>query len=244
MKLMRFGWRFGVVVMPNSNEQLPFMHTDQDDLERLTAYIERAVQAGITRLPPEPRLSTELAVTRGRLRTLLSRLERDGIIWRHVGKGTFIGPRSIDPGSPEWSSGISLGDIMDARLVLEPQLAAQAAINATGEDLEAIARCLEEARAAPTYLQWKRFDEKLHRLIAEAAHNKLLLLLYETLRTQGRASLDRRLGDIFGHEASPHPTNDQHDAIAEAIRQGDPVEAERTMRTHLTAVRTALFGLR
>src|SRR5690606_8033835 len=54
------------------------------------AYIEReGLQAG-DRLPPERELMRELSVTRGRLRLAMACMARDGVIWRHVGKGTFL----------------------------------------------------------------------------------------------------------------------------------------------------------
>ncbi len=110
-----------------------------DDLMRLRSYIEASATRGETQLPPEPRLSEVLGVSRGRLRTLLKRVEDDGLIWRHVGKGTFIGQRELSPASPGWAADISLGDVMAARQVLEPQLAAQAAIAARAADLTSMA---------------------------------------------------------------------------------------------------------
>ncbi|MDO6966689.1 FadR/GntR family transcriptional regulator [Rhizobium alvei] len=219
------------------------MTSESDDL-RLRAFIDTTIQQGEPQLPPEPRLAELINVSRGRLRTLLKRLEEEGVIWRHVGKGTFVGPRQIDPSSPGWSEGISLGDIMDARRLLEPQLAASAAISARPADVVALERCIAEMSETQSYLQWKRLDERLHRLIAEATHNGLLLLLYDTLRNQGRAGLDQRLNAVFGKDSAPLETNRQHAAIVSAIKAGDPSAAEQEMLRHLDQVRARLFGLR
>lgn len=215
-----------------------------DDMTRLRAYIETLAEAGEKQLPPEPKLAELLDVSRGRLRTLLKKMENEGVIWRHVGKGTFVGQREIDPKSPEWSEGISLGEIIDARRVLEPQIAAQAAISARPADVAALERCLADLAAARSYTQWKMLDERLHRLIAKATHNSLLVLLYDTLRSEGRSGLDARLNEVFGDNTAPHDTDAQHAAIVAAIKSGSPDRAQEQMNLHLNYVRAQLFGLR
>lgn len=222
------------------------MKTIEDDVTRLRDYVEECVaKGGDMRLPPEPKLSEALGVTRGRLRTLLKRLEEEGLIWRHVGKGTFVGPRQIEPDDESWSSSISVDDLMDARLVLEPQLAAQAAVHATPADIAAMDECLADMASIGPFMAWKRLDERLHRLIAEATHNVLLLMLYETMRKQLRINLDARMEEVFNHIAGPrHATDDEHRLLVDTIRAHNPATAEQLMRDHLRSVRTRLFGLR
>ena len=42
------------------------------------------------RLPPERELAGKLGVSRGELRKALSALESEGVVERHVGRGTFL----------------------------------------------------------------------------------------------------------------------------------------------------------
>ncbi|MBW8840622.1 MAG: FadR family transcriptional regulator [Sphingomonadales bacterium] len=214
------------------------------DLARLRTFLDETAQRGQERLPPEPRLSEVLGVSRGRLRTLLKKLEDEGAIWRHVGKGTFVGPRQMVDG-PVLSMAFSVDDILHARTVFEPQLAAEAAVHATVEDIDQMEACLDEMKAAGSLLQWKRLDERLHRLIAQATHNVLLLTLYDTLRAQMKFTLDRRIEQVFGAEPGPKDdTDSEHRKIIDAIGDHDPVAAETSMRQHLRSVRGKLFGLR
>src|SRR4051812_49164925 len=120
------------------------MGTIEGDLARLRQYVDGVAGRGDLRLPSEPRLVEALGVSRGRLRTMLKRLEDEGLIWRHVGKGTFVGPRQVSPDDEDWSASISVDDVIAARLLLEPQLAARAAIHATPADLAAMDQCLAE----------------------------------------------------------------------------------------------------
>lgn len=214
------------------------------DIGRLRALLDDTMKRGEARLPPEPRLSEALGVSRGRLRTLLKKLEDEGSIWRHVGKGTFVGPRQMIE-MPQLSASFSVDDVIQARTLLEPQLAAQAAVHATPEDLALMRACLEEMNRSETMVTWKRLDERLHRLVAQAAHNMLLLLLYDTLRAQISMTLDRRIDQVFGGEAGPkEDTDSQHWTVIDAIERHDPVAAESAMREHLVSLRVKLFGLR
>lgn len=214
------------------------------DLGRLRALLDDTMERGEARLPPEPRLSEALGVSRGRLRTLLKKLEEEGAIWRHVGKGTFVGPRQMID-MPEFSASFSVDDILQARTILEPQLAAQAAIHATPEDLALMRACLKDMDQSKSLLTWKRLDERLHRVIAQAGHNMLLLLLYDMLRAQIRMTLDRRIEQVFGGEPGPkEDTDSQHRTVVDAIERHDPVAAETCMRAHLVSLRGKLFGLR
>lgn len=217
-----------------------------DDVSRLRDYIEsRASMQDGPRLPPEPKLCEVLGMSRGRLRTVLKRLENEGLIWRHIGKGTFIGPRQLEADDVSLSAAISLDDLLDARLVLEPQLAAQAAIHATQADVSIMEQCISEMKASEPFIHWKRLDERLHRAIAEAAHNALLLMLYDTMRTQLRVNLDSRIEAVYSPMTAPRKnTDDEHQQLVEAIRTHNPDRAEQAMREHLRSVRTRLFGQR
>ena len=216
----------------------------ETDLSSLKTYLDQTAERGEDRLPSEPKLSEALGISRGRLRTLLKRLEAEGAIWRHVGKGTFVGPRKLVEQNPV-STSFSVDDILQARMALEPQLAAQAAIHSTPSDVLEMDTCIAEMKLAPSMLHWKRLDERLHRAIAQATRNNLLLLLYDTLRMQMKYTLDRRIDQIFGAEPGPkEDTDSEHALVVDAIRQHDPASAELLMREHLMKLRGKLFGLR
>lgn len=225
------------------------MNSIDKDLTRLRDYIDaletRAEGADDLRLPPEPKLAEALGISRGRLRTVLKRLEAEGLIWRHIGKGTFVGPRRVTGGDASLSVAVSMDDLLNARLVLEPQLAAQAAIHATPADIAVLEQCLEEMKASKPFMKWKRLDERLHRGIAEATHNAVLLMLYDTMRAQMRLSLDARIETVYSSMTEPRrDTDGEHDTLLDAIRSHNPDLAEQAMREHLRSVRTRLFGQR
>lgn len=210
---------------------------------RLHALLEAHERIGDLRLPPEPRLCAELGVSRGRLRTLLKRAEDEGRIWRHVGKGTFVGARPPVRDEATQNLPVSVGDLFDARALFEPQLAAQAALHATPQDIDALEAVLGNLETSQSFLEWKRLDARLHRLIAEATHNALLLLLYDTLRSPLRCGPEARLEEVFGKPPGPRASaNAQHREIVAAIAAHHPGKAEEVVRAHIDSVRALLFG--
>lgn len=225
------------------------MNTIDQDISRLKDYIE-AFEAQASgndelRLPSEPKLAALLEMSRGRLRTVLKRLEAEGRIWRHIGRGTFIGPRRIVVDDTSLAGTISMDDLLGARLVLEPQLAAQAAIHATPSEIATLEQCLAEMETTVPFITWKRLDERLHRSIAETTHNALLLVLYDTMRSQMRVDLDSRIEAIYSPMTKRrHDTDSEHRELVDAIRTHNPDRAEQAMREHLRSVRTRLFGER
>lgn len=209
----------------------------------LKTFIARKALTMGSRLPPERDLCRRLGVTRAALRKALDVLEADGQIWRHVGKGTFVGNRPIAVGGDlsHIIGHTSPLELMEARLRIEPELAQLAALNATSSDLEQMERCLRGTRAAREWRVYETWDNNLHQAIAEATHNTVLLSLYGTLNTVrraivwGRPRLDKPVPD------ATHHSHAEHTALVEAIRGRNMAEAGERMRLHLRSVRKGLM---
>jgi DNA-binding GntR family transcriptional regulator len=68
----------------------------QSALTQLRAYLAQQQRPVNSRLPTERELCRALGVTRTAVRKALATLEAEGQLWRHVGKGTFVGTRPIE----------------------------------------------------------------------------------------------------------------------------------------------------
>ena len=212
-----------------------------DDLRRLRSYLDNARRNDRQRLPSEARLAEEVGVTRSRLRSLLKQLESEGLVWRHVGKGTFVGERTMTANLGDLAGMLSPQDAFEARLVLEPQLAAMAARRASPREIDEMRLCLEKMAGITAFEEWAVWDERLHRLVAKAAHNELLLALYDTVRQCAPSGMRTRIRNVFS--GSPRAeTNHEHEAYFAAIAARDPQRAEHLMREHLQSIRQTLFG--
>ncbi len=211
--------------------------------QRLLEWLERANLGGRSRLPPERDLCRELGLSRAALRKALAVMEAEGRIWRQVGRGTFLGRRP-----PDEDRNIALlarrthpEEVMEARLVIEPQIAALAAKRATLDDVQEIERCLMKAGAAPDLVTFELWDSAFHRALACAAGNTLLLGLFDAVNSVR----ERRIwGKLKVAAASPRRIakyNAQHEACFAAVRDRFPEQAERIMRAHLENVRDNMF---
>jgi DNA-binding transcriptional regulator YhcF (GntR family) len=129
----------------------------QSALTQLRAWLAQRELPPSTRLPPERELSELLGVSRGELRKALAILEEHGELWRHVGKGTFIGARPVAELSSiaEVAAQTSPSEVMRARLAIEPELAREAALHATADDIAEMKLCVSGARGAETWRQYE-----------------------------------------------------------------------------------------
>jgi len=102
------------------------------------------------RLPPERELAKKFSVSRAELRKVLAVLEAEGQIQRHVGRGTFVvrPPEDPRPDSEDIAARTSPLAAMQARRVVEPELARLAALNATSAQFIRDAQALFAMRRA------------------------------------------------------------------------------------------------
>src|SRR3954453_9737989 len=154
--------------------------------QSLRALLAEGTQDGTFRpgskLPTERALVDQLSAPRSAVRRALEILERDGVVIRHVGRGTFLTEVAVQQvdGAP---ADTSPAEIMQVRLLLEPQVAALAARVATQADLDRITDCLDAGGACEDFEGFEAWDARLHRAIAQAAHNGLLMNMFDVLNT-------------------------------------------------------------
>ncbi|HEX2726518.1 MAG TPA: FCD domain-containing protein [Beijerinckiaceae bacterium] len=196
-----------------------------------------------SRLPPERDLAQRLGVQRPALRKALAVLEAEGQIWRHVGRGTFVGSRpSVPPGDVSAIARMTNpGEVMRTRILLEPEVAALAALNATPASIAEMRVCLQKSRTAPTWRQYEAWDNRLHRVIAEATQNYLLLALLDTMTAVRRTVTWGRLRTNKERPKPDHHSFADHDQIVAAIADRDRARAREAMRRHLEHVERNLL---
>lgn len=206
-------------------------------VERLRAEIVEGRWRVGERIPPEPELIADLGVARGTLREALRALQYAGMIDIRRGDGTFVSARSEVPGALARSGG-TIGDVLEARAAIEPQLARLAAVRAGDADIARIEAALAHRallsrdRPSPASAElWAAADSAVHEAIARAAHNPILFEVYSALLPRLQESVQSAITrDGFSRD---DPRG--HEEVLQAIRRRDPAAAGASASANLAA---------
>lgn len=218
---------------------------EKNGLESLNEFIANGNFGPGDRLPAERELTDALGIKRNSLRRALDVLEQQGVIWRHVGKGTFLAEERRDEPAKwisEVSSQLTPVKMMRARLSIEPAIAREAAINASGVAVANIKVASEGAENASDWSSYEDFDDRFHRAIAVATDNPLLVALYDQLNTVQRTVAWATVVRETNGPAHSHPSFAEHREILAAIESRDANRAHEAMRKHIASVSARLFG--
>lgn len=213
---------------------------DADAARTIEQLIRDGSLAPGNRLPTERQWMERTGQSRTVVRRALARLEANGRIIRHVGRGTFVAP---PPSTKAGTAGASSpSEIMAVRLLIEPAAMPMVVMTARQSDFDEIERCLSGGGQDREYELFEHWDAAFHRALAVSTQNHLLVammgLLNEARDQQPWGQLKRR---SFSKDRSDEYMRD-HRNIATAIYERDGAAAESAMRTHLLRVRGHLLG--
>ena len=209
-------------------------------IDTLNRLIGRGVIAPGAKLPPERDLAVRLGVSRSSLRHALKALENMGILYQRVGDGTYLKQSAGEMlGRPLEMmivlDGITGSELLETRLIVEPELAARAAERATSADLEALERTLEDMHKENDSKKLIEVDIAFHRGIFEASGNRLSQRIFPIIH---RAMLDSIA--ITSELVDWEHTQGFHKPIYNAIFRRKPAEAREKMIEHLEDARKLL----
>jgi DNA-binding FadR family transcriptional regulator len=196
------------------------------------------------RLPPERELAKKFRVSRAELRKALAVLEAEGQIQRHVGRGTFVvhPPADSKPNGQDIAARTSPLAAMQARRVVEPELARLAALNATSAQFLEMRKLCSEMRRTPTWEEYAELDWRFHNLIAEATGNILLVEIQRLLNGVRRFVVWGNLVKRAAGPPSDYHSFGEHEEILDAIQTRDSERAMRAMLSHLGGTEAQLFN--
>ncbi len=187
------------------------------------------------RLPAERDLATKLGVSRTSLREALIALELGGVVEVRGGSGVYVSEQAA-PTTTRPAAGPGPFEVLAARRLIEVEIAALAAKNATPAAVDAILVAVEQMEQNQDNLgENESADRNFHLAIARAAGNSALVGVIEYLWAQ-RGSLWHKLTEHFQTEELRQLTLLDHRAILAAIASHDVAGARQAMRAHLDRV--------
>ncbi|MBV9579493.1 MAG: FadR family transcriptional regulator [Chloroflexi bacterium] len=216
--------------------------------ERRTDRVTRAVHGWLLdgqfrpgeHLPSEKALAEQLGVSRNAVREALRGLESVGLleIRRGAGGGAFVRQASSRLLNDALYTvlrleGFEVHHLHEARLLLEPGVAAAAAERATPLGVAELERTLERSHAALAAGGPMAMAIDLHGHLARMTGNPIVELLLGLLTDLLETSRTLRASPIDTSPAAGEHVLSQHRAIVEAIASRAPARAESLMRAHL-----------
>ena len=203
--------------------------------EQLISHVVKGNWRPGDRIPPERDLCQQLGIARTSLREALKAMELVGMLDSRVGDGTFVCPRSEFLSRPLlWaftgSDQNELQDIMEARTIIEENLAGLAAKRGSEEKIAVIGEAVQMMRDAiargDSILE---ADMAFHLAISAAAQNEVLRNAVQLLRNLTRQWIYLKL--LIPNV--PTTVLKHHDTIYRAILKRKPAAARTAMRRHL-----------
>lgn len=203
------------------------------------------------KLPPERELATRFEVSRPSLREAIQKLIARGILFSRHGGGTYvaenIGSSFADPLQDLLCAHDEfLYDQLEFRDALEGLSSYYAATRCTEADKTKLTQCfnaLIEANQAQNFALEAKLDTDFHMIIAEAAHNIVLLHTLRSLYAVLTKSISANLQNLFKQPQARQTVMAQHKAVYEAIMAGDGEAARSATHSHLVFVEDHLLKM-
>jgi DNA-binding FadR family transcriptional regulator len=186
-------------------------------------------------IPTEQQLASQLAVSRSVVRDAVKTLSARGLVDVRQGSGTTV----AQPGAGAYSdailllllrSSVTVGEVLEARELIEVAVAGMAATRRTDQDLEELDAHLGAFAAAAAAVDWER---------GSVAHLEFHLGLLDAARSTVLRALLRPMQEIIFTTAYGPVLDDSarwnvevHGEVLDAIRAGDESAARRAMGAH------------
>lgn len=208
--------------------------------QSLAAVARRDLDEDTGWLPTERELAAQLGVSRSVVREATKRLEQQGLLEirqglgirtvNHLHKPLTGALELLVPEEPE-----RLRQLIEVRLMLEPQNARLAAECATAKQISTLRAVHEKLVNATSFEDSVMADMEFHRMLAVLSGNQISALVLHSLSELLQASLKHGYQRVTAATAIK-----QHGMIVKAIEQRDSAAAARAMHKHLISAREDL----
>lgn len=216
--------------------------------EQVVELIEARIINGDYRLgdqlPTEFELAAQYRVSRTVIREAMKTLKERGWVDTRVGKGTFLidnvsrGVGASFDVIVRMNPDLGFEHLIEVRELLEPGIAALAAVRASDEQIQAMRAAVDQMELAMNNPALKdEFligDYNFHTLMAQATGNPLVPSILQPVVTLMR---DQQKYHLYRVKGGYLKSQSHHRQIMEAIANHDPDAARQAMLDHISQVR-------
>ena len=208
----------------------------------------RSIKDGLmvpgAKLPNERELAQQLNTSRTAVRSALAMMERQGLLRRRVGSGTFLTEDARDvfermdqTDTADHEAVPSFAEIVEGRLLFEPAMMHLVVRRVQEQEIVEMRRILDEILGAPTWEDFKESIYALHRQVFASTKNKFLEQIMAAILDDRRAVLfDGRDTDKPAPDPVRQQTHRELRTIVDAIADRNGKRAEKLVSDHLMRI--------
>lgn len=184
------------------------------------------------KLPSEKELCQVFNVSRVPVREALSALELNGLVDSVQGGGVYVKAQAVDAELPQ---SVEPQDIIRARMVLEPDIAREAALHLDDENRRVLSGILEKFRMESKFgVITKETDRAFHLAVAKASGSTMYAMIMELIfKAMEQEMWELILSRTIATQKFRDQNNLEHIRICEAILDGRADDAHEFMKSHM-----------
>ncbi len=211
----------------------------QQIADQLLKLIEAGEFAVGSRLPSERDLAEKFKVSRPSVREALIALEVVGVVQIKMGSGVYVCKPEQTSQKGRYSKKSPVKDfapfeLIQARLLIESEVASQAALCRTEQDILQLEQLLQQMTDRSENNQNPLdADREFHAVLARATGNQVLASMVEQMFDARMGVLFSRLSNYFDTQTTWDQAIKEHRAIIRAVKLRDPDRARLAMRHHM-----------
>ena len=197
-----------------------------------------------SRLPAERDIAETLTVSRTIVREALIMLELEGLIEVRKGSGIHVisNENAIAANDQNVENDVGPFELLQARQLIESNIAAFAATQVNKSNLQAMRAALELEQEELSLGNGSKGDEMFHIAVAEATQNTVLVSLTQQLwDIREKSPMWKRLHDWIEKIDYLEDWIEDHQKIIDAMTSKNPEAAREAMWQHLENVKNTLL---
>jgi len=216
-----------------------------DIVEKIRGMIQSGDLKVGDKLPPERTLAERLKVSRNCVRQAVQALAERKILESRQGDGTYVSTPDESPLTDSFALAIHLRkelleEVLEFRLLMEPQVAALAAKRITGGELDRLKVIVcDQQRKMLAGEEDSGLDIAFHAAVADSSKNgsvRQVMKTVDAIINESRSALlqsdARRGASVVGHLK-----------LIDALETGDSEMAFKAMKEHISQVEEIVLGL-